>query len=311
MQQLSFFDNSTNDLTLLNKPILKKKYLNRNIIDIKTKKYVFHETFTINKIKALNSIQSKTFKTFLDLGMYLNELRINKPYIEKENHNSPYNLVYFWEYIKDYNIDIDNALSYIRSFEIVELIKENGFKILPNTREQTFLLESYSDSQIIEIWTILTNKHKKPTDLILKDVINSIDKSKLERIEIVNSTLSYKNYELHWSIVERVDLYKKISKNQDEIAALKYHIECLRSELESKFFKDVSVNSSISDNELYLQILNLKSDFTEKELKDSYNALAKIYHPDKNIKESEERRTFFEHHFKLITNAYKQLESIV
>lgn len=362
MQQLSFFsfDNESEENKKSTKKSKVNVSVNKKIIDIKTKDYKvnskvkapkFDFESTMNRVNELEKIISENsnkgfsvFKYNLELGKLLNDLFLHKPYIYKDEKK-----VTFWDYLE---IDYYSIYGYIKSFHIYNLLKTNSFKLLPNDREHIYLIDTYSDSQIIEIWEHLTINYKKITEKNISDTIKSLEKTKeLETIEYIDINYSYAQYksnviqfnsfdmmkyyqdenktlsnELYQLKQEKNEieiqfsnhlrsamenLYKKNDDKEslrDEIRNLQYKNNELRLELHLLKAKNLYSNNSVNYTDIYLKVLNLKSDYTQKDLKDSYNNHIKIYHPDKNVKEEDNRKISFENHFKLVKEAHDYLK---
>ena len=362
MQQLSFF--SFDNESIENKKAPKKNNVNvsvnKKIIDIKTKNYKvnskvkahkFDFESTMNQVNQLHKISLKNsrqelyfFKSDLELGRLLTDLFLHKPYIYKDEKK-----VTFWDYL---DIDDDSSYRCIKSFHIYNLLKINGFKLLPNDREHIYLIEDYSDSQIIEIWEHLTINYKKITEKNISDTIKSLEKTKeLQTIKSTdinysyakyksfviqensfdmmkyyqdeNKTLSNEVYQLKQEKneieirftnhlrSEMENLYKKDEDKEslrDEINNLRYKNNELKLELHLLQAKNRYSNNSVNNKDVYLKVLNLKDDYTQQELKESFNNHIKIYHPDKNIKEEDNRKISFENHFKLVKEAHDYLK---
>ena len=322
MQQLSFF--SFDNESIENKKAPKKSKVNlsvnKKIIDIKTKDYKvnskvkapkFDFESTMNQVNKLHEISLKNsrqdihfFKSDLELGRLLTDLFLHKPYIYKDEKK-----VIFWEYL---DIDYDSSYGYMQSFHIYNLLKINGFKLLPNDREHIYLIEDYSDSQIIEIWEHLTINYKKVTEKNILETIKSLEKTKeLQTLKSFDINYSYTKYQ---SNVFQENSFNMFQHYQDEIKSKDNKISELEKENKKLNIDVIELyNCSLSKflsfdkKKILLDILILKSDYTEQELKESYKKLSKIFHPDKNLNESEERKKVFQHQFTLISNAYNFL----
>lgn len=306
MYQLSFF---SLDGEPINIPKKRKVISSRKIIDFKTRLYKFDFQFTINKIKELNYIRPKTFKTNLEIGMYLKELRDQQPTTVNENGE----IITFWEYISEYKLDDFESFLNIRAFEIVELLQSKGFKLLPNDSNQTFMLEKYSDDQIVEIWEILTShyKSKEPNDYIIEKIISTLSKHKaLETIDSSNTSYSYANYAHTVFQKNAIDFIEQNTDYRSEITSLKRTIENLKSELSNHYYSNNYSSNSFhtkDTKEKYLNILGLRDNYTQQELKDIYRQLSKIYHPDVNSDKKDVIKKSFENQFMLIKEAYEYL----
>lgn len=324
MQQLSFFpfDNES----IENKKSTKKSNVNvsvnKKIIDIKTKDYKvnskvkaskFDFESTMNRVNELIKISSNlskngyyNFKSDLELGKLLNDLFLHKPYLYKDEKK-----VIFWEYL---DIDYDSNYGYIQFFHIYNLLKTNGFKLLPNDMEHIYLIDTYSDLQIIEIWEHLIINYKKITEKNISDTIKSLEKTKelqtLKSFDINYSYIKYQSNVIQENNFDMFQHYKDEIKSKDnKISDLKQSNSILRSLLLNSNSGFNNKNNNEKDyTDFYLKVLNLKSDYTQKDLKDSYNNHIKIYHPDKNIKEEDNRKISFENHFKLVKEAHDYLK---
>lgn len=322
MQQLSFF--SFDNESIENKKSPKKNNVNvsvnKKIIDIKTKNYKvnskvkahkFDFESTMNQVNQLHKISLKNsrqelyfFKSDLELGRLLTDLFLHKPYIYKDKEK-----LTFWDYLE---IDDDSSYRCIKSFHIYNLLKINGFKLLPNDREHIYLIEDYSDSQIIEIWEHLTINYKKITEKNISDTIKSLEKTKelqtIKSTDINYSYAKYKSFVIQENSFNMIKYYeKKHTSDYIRISELEQENKKLNIDVMELYNCNLSKLLSINQKQSLLDILNLKSDYTEQELKESYKTLSKIYHPDKNLNESQERKEVFQHQFTLISNAYNFL----
>lgn len=321
MQQLSFF--SFDNESIENKKAPKKSNVNvsvnKKIIDIKTKDYKvnsqvkaskFDFESTMNRVNELHKISSNlskngyyNFKSDLELGKLLNDLFLHKPYIYKDEKK-----VIFWEYL---DIDYDSSYGYIQFFHIYNLLKINGFKLLPNDMEHIYLIDTYSDYQIIEIWEHLTSNYKKITEKNIKDTIKLLEKTKdlqtLKSFDINYSYIKYQSNVIQENTFDMFQHYKDEIKSKDnKINELKEYNSTLNSFILRLEYHNK--NNAKNNNDVYLKILNLKSDYSQQELKESYKKLSKIYHPDINRNEQDNRKISFENNFKLINEAYENLK---
>ncbi len=360
MQQLSFFPFDNESIENKKAPKKSSVSVNKKIIDIKTKNYKvniqvkspkFDFESTLNQVNELEKIISENsnkginnFKSDLEIGKLLTDLFLHKPHIFKDKEK-----LTFWDYL---DIDYCSIYGYMQSFHIYNLLKINGFKLLPNYNEHIYLIDTYSDSQIIEIWQHLTSNYKKVTEKNISDTIKSLEKTKeLQTLESTNINYSYAKYkgfviqensfnmikyhekenktlsnELYQLKQEKNEieiqfsnhlrsamenLYKKNDDKEslrDEIRNLQYKNNELRLELHLLKAKNLYSNNSVNYTDIYLKVLNLKDDYTQQELKESYNNHIKIYHPDKNVKEEDNRKISFENHFKLVKEAHDYLK---
>ena len=205
MQQLSFFsfDNESEENKKSTKKSKVNVSVNKKIIDIKTKDYKvnskvkapkFDFESTMNRVNELEKIISENsnkginnFKSDLEIGKLLTDLFLHKPHIFKDKEK-----LTFWDYL---DIDYCSIYGYMQSFHIYNLLKINGFKLLPNYNEHIYLIDTYSDSQIIEIWQHLTSNYKKVTEKNISDTIKSLEKTKeLQTLESTNINYSYAKY---------------------------------------------------------------------------------------------------------------------
>lgn len=306
---------------------------------INKKDYSFNFDDTIKKIKNIQKSTAKDFNKIIEIGKLLNRTRINKPTILKSDitKDGIFDLyLVFWEYIEKYTeLPIQNSFEYIRAYEINTLLTSQNFSLLPSVISHIRELERYSDNQIIEIWQYLNLNYSKVTVACIKESVNHIRKNnQLELITTINTHASYFEYlaemykrqyfdlkiknqentilneynelkETYNSLVRDFKYQKNINSKKDiELSIYKNKISILEMELNSLRFKSYDY----TDNDLiYLQVLGLNSDSTKKDIKTAYRKLSNVYHPDKNINESPERKVIFENNFKLIQNAYNYL----
>lgn len=330
MQQMSFFSEDI--------PAPAPKIV--NFSKVHKRDYSFNFDETIKKIKDIQKSTAKDFNKIIEIGKLLNRTRINKPTIQKSDitKDGIFDLyLVFWEYVEKYtNLPIQNSFEYIRAYEINTLLTSQKFPLLPSVISHIRELERYSDNQIIEIWEYLNLNYSKVTVACIKESINNLRKNnQLELITNINTHASYFEYlselykrqyfdlkimnqsnaslqefndlkDKYNSLVRDFNYQKSISSKKDsELSSFKSKILFLEMELNLLRSKSYDYN----DNDLiYLQVLGLNSDSTKNDIKTAYRKLSNIYHPDKNINESPERKVIFENNFKLIQNAYNYLK---
>ena len=162
----------------------------------------------------------------------------------------------------------------------------------------------------------MTSNYKKVTEKNISDTIKSLEKTKeLETIEYIDINYSYAKVMSNHFEKSLFDLYMSNKDEREELKSKINELEQHNSLLNSLLFR-LQGNNKFNENnnkekdytDFYLKVLNLKSDYTQKDLKDSYNNHIKIYHPDKNIKEEDNRKISFENHFKLVKEAHDYLK---
>lgn len=282
----------------------RQKIFSSNAIKAKvSNRKIFNFDDSCRQVKELlKNKSSRNFNINIQVGCLLSDIRLNKPY---------FNDLKFWDYIdKVTGIYYHTAFEYIRDFEIIDLLKQNGFNVLPGFNTHIRELWNYTDNQIIEIWAevLKSTSGKITADKIkkAKDTLRTGSKY-LERIETVNTFASFHAFEsdkyrsirndLVFNQVQQShnkeyetlkDTYNNLVRDfkqlQNTISSQKSKILHLELELEiermSKKTSSFSFNSHKPERSIY-EILDIKPGVSENEVKKAFKEFSFEYHPDR------------------------------
>ena len=347
MQQLDIFSFDNESIENKKAPAPAEKE-SKKIIDIKTKDYQFNFDFAISKIKALTKTYKKSFSDVLEIGKHLYNIKYYKPYIKDKHDfrvtfweyiedkiNLDFNFAY--EHIRSFEIFellkekdfliLPTAITHIKDIynysdnQIIEIwqILNTKFekvtsKVIKEIKEQIRLkkrLEYISNTNTFSSYNEFLGLYYKKQfyDLKMKNQFN------------YSNRLSYNLNDSYNDLMEK---YNLLVRSSNENNNFKIQFENLSSQSR---LKDIEItllkieNTELKNNkssyssynftnnsDVYLKVLNLKQGYSQKELKESYKKLSKIYHPDINRNENDNRKISFENTFKLINEAYENLK---
>jgi hypothetical protein len=329
VEQLNFFD-----LDIKQKPLPKVKL---KIVKPKRTFTPFNFDDTCKKLKTLLALPGiktkKNIQILHDAGKLLLELRINKPKMINDNPKELRELS-FWEYSEKLfkTISSFSVYEYIRVYEIRTLLIENGFNQLPEYLTHIREIYNYTDNQILEIWEGIPPGVNLTGKIINHTRDNTAKKNKyLEKISASNTYTSYYKYlsdYYHYELnkLKYSDLLQKPA-NTGDYDSLKdkynslvrdYNIQknrnktlfsdnqYLKNSLESmqiNFQMQQLLNKSQGKKQLSNhEILGLKNNASQADIKKAFKELSKKYHPDTN-------HNLLDHQLDLINKKYIEIKN--
>lgn len=269
MQQLNLFSNE--NLNISSKKTKKERFDFNNSLDkvIKLRQKIsdFHKKQDDESIET-------PLKMSLNIGKELKLLYENRPYIIKEGKT-----IILFDYLEDF--DHFEIYSYIREYEVYQLLKDNGFKILPSSIDILLDLFEYTDNQIIEIWQeiLKTTTNFNPSNIV--NLIFTISQKKnLTKIEYVNLSYAYKKYSSNVFQQNFINHLKYEDEYNDE---LKSKIKELEEQLALAYAFNTlsSMKNNSSGNKSPYDILGVNKNSSKDEIKKAYRSQSTKYHTDK------------------------------
>lgn len=260
---------------------------NLNITSKKTKKEKFDFDKSLDKIEKINKKISIFCKNRLDdneptplnlslsLGKELKLLYENKPFIIKDNKE-----ISIFDYLNDF--DYFDIYIKIREYEVYELLKNTGFKVLPKDNYILSELDKYTDNQIIEIWKEVLKATNNPNQDNVIDTIKSLKKIKpLNKIIHSNLSYAYKDSEHNVYLKNTIEMFEYHSEERKKL-------ETKIRELEEQLAFAYSMNSIYSNKnnnptKSPYDVLGINKNSSQEDIKKAFRKLSSDYHSDKIV----------------------------